>query len=194
MGGIKLLIILSMAAFDLAVVAGCVRPDQLMLDAEDGKLLLKESGTVRTFGQETVGKLGTVVRLDAFDGIGKPFDNVAQKDSGRIGIMFLEGFHIAEAAVFVNEGVLKPLSGFRLADNANLGDEFDVDLNPLAGVGHLLIGFGDILGIRQLDSHSIALAKEAVQTRDGSGIAPLPQLDPEDDNAGVGVSSSHIQN
>ena len=59
------LLILAVAALYLAVVARCVRTDQLMPDAKLGGSFFKQSRQVTFTVGEAIGKLGTVVRLDA---------------------------------------------------------------------------------------------------------------------------------
>ena len=111
--------------------------------------------------------------------------------------MLFESFKIAVAAVFIKKSVLKITAALfglpcRLAHEAGGGNEFHVDLHPLTGMIHLLIGFGDIHGIGRFNGHLAPLSQEPVQARDGSLVALLPQLDPEHHKAGVGVTAAHV--
>ena len=72
MGIIEALLILAMAALDLAVVPGGVRTDQLVADAQFGGGGLEERGKITPGGGETVGELETVVGLYAFSPPGRP--------------------------------------------------------------------------------------------------------------------------
>ena len=81
-----------------------------------------------------------------------------------------------------------------LTDQAGGRDVFNVDLDPLTGVGHLLVGLGDILGVRQFHRHLASLPQKTIQTGYRTGVASLPELDPEDNDPGVGVPSPHILN
>ena len=65
-------------------------------------------------------------------------------------------------------------------------DEFHVDLNALAGIAHLLIGLGNVLGVWRLDRHDPLASQNTVQTGDGTLIAALSELHPEDNQTGIG--------
>lgn len=121
------------------------------------------------------------------------------KLGGRIGAVLFERFQVTEPAIFVKEGVLEVPTGFlgflrRCANQTALRNEFDVNLDALAGVLHLLIGFGHILWIWQLYCHLTTFLQETVQTRDASRIAPLSQLHPEHHQPCVGIAAAHIFN
>ena len=114
---------------------------------------------MRSLRIEPVGELGTVVGLDTFDGKREAFHAVLDEFRGRIGAVFFEGFQIAKAAVFVDEGVLVIITAVFLglfggsADKTGTGDVFDVDLHLLSGIIRLFIRLGNIFGIWQLYGH-----------------------------------------
>ena len=89
---------------------------------------------------------------------------------------------------------MEPLRGLLLAHNAGLRDEFYINLNTLAGIFHLLIWFGNILGVRQLYCHSAAFSQETIQPGNGPGVASLPELDPQHDDPSVRIAAAHVQN
>ena len=64
---IKTLLVFSVAAFDLAIVSGCIRSDQLMADAQGGGCGLKESLVAAILDRETIGELRAIIGLDALD-------------------------------------------------------------------------------------------------------------------------------
>ena len=64
---IKTFQVFPVAAFYLAVMSGRVRADQFMLDAQLGGSFLKKCRDVAFAVGKTVGKLKTVVGLDAFN-------------------------------------------------------------------------------------------------------------------------------
>ena len=64
--GIKTLLILAVAALDLTIVPRRVGADQLVADAKLGSGLFKERRQIAFAIGKTIGKLETVVRLDAF--------------------------------------------------------------------------------------------------------------------------------
>lgn len=106
--------------------------------------------------------------------------------------MFFKCFKKAEPTVFVNGGILIELFPLRLSHKAGRRDEFNINLNTLAGILHLLIRLGNILGIWQFDRHLATSGKNTIQAGDGARIAPLPQLDPEHNKPRVGIPAAHI--
>ena len=193
MGSVEVFVVFAMAAFNLAVVPWREDTDELVPDTEIVKRFLKESGAHCFRAVHPVSELRAVVRLDALNGEGKLLHAMTDKLGGRIGAVLFEGFEIAKAAVFVNEGELVVAAvELRFADKAGDGDELYVDLYPLTGILHLLVWLGDIFRIWQLYRHLSALLKEAIQTGNGSLIAALPELYPEYHQPGVGVSAPHV--
>ena len=193
MGSIEFLIIFAVTALYLSVVPWRVRTDQLMSDSQLHQGRFKKSPLFCGRGVEAVGKFRTIVCLNALNGKGKLSDTVSDKLGGRVGAVLLKGFQIPETAVFVQKGVLvvSALLGSG-TDQTVLRNIFDIDLDPLARITHLLIGFWNILGIWQLHRHLTALSQETIQAGDGACIASLPQLYPEDHQAGVRIPAAHV--
>lgn len=187
MDGIKFLIIFSVTALHLSIVPWCVRTNQFMLDSQLRQSFLKKSQLFCGRGVEPVGKFRAVVCLDALNSIGKFSDTVSDKLGGRIGAVLLKSLQISEAAVFVQKCVLVISAFFGgSADQAAFRNVFDIDLDSLSGVAHLLVGFRDILGVRQFYRHLPALSQKTVQAGDGACIASLTQLHPEHHQPALG--------
>ena len=107
--------------------------------------------------------------------------------------MFLEGFHIAPAGVFINGGILIELFTFCLIDQTTgRKNKLYIDLYPLSGVFHLLIRLGDILGIREFFCHDPLFLKETVKTWNGAFISSLHEFHPENDQTGMRIAPAHI--
>lgn len=193
MRSIELLVIFTVATLHLAVVARCVGTDELVADAELFQFQLKEGRFIGAFWQEAVGKLSAVVGLDTFNEIRELFHNMAQKNGGGIGAVLLKSLYIPESAVLIQEGILKPLRRLLLVHNTSLRNEFHIDLNTLAGILHLFVGFGNILGVWRFYRHSAAFPQETVQPGNGPGIASLPELDPQHNDPGAWVAAAHVQ-
>ncbi len=154
-----------------------------------------KKGRLVPMGGKTVGKFGAVVRLDALNGAGEGFHKVFHKQGGGIGAVPLKGFHKTPPGIPINGGILEErFPGHPAVDKAGGGDKFDIDLDTLSGMVHLLIRLGDILGVRGMGSHDALLFKEAVEAGNGSGIAALHGLNPENDKASMGVAPAHIGN
>ena len=92
----------------------------------------------------------------------------------------------------IDEGVLVEILTGGIPGQASRRDKLDIDLTALSGIGHLLIGLGNILGIGQLHSHLTPFAQEPVRTRNGAGIFSLSELDTERHQTCVGVPAAHI--
>lgn len=87
--------------------------------------------------------------------------------------MLLKRLQITEAAVFIEEGILI-ISAFLSSstDQTAFGNEFDIDLYPLARILHLLIKLWDIFRVWQLLCYLATLAQETIQSRDRACVAP----------------------
>ena len=163
MGGIKALIVLSVTTFDFTVMPWSKRSDQLVPDAMLHEPDLKQGGFVPVRG-ETIGKLCTVIRLDTFNRQREYFYEMLQKDSGRIGVMLLEGLHIAPAGILIYSSILEELFSNDLAVfQTGRGDKFHINLNPLSRILHLFIVLGDILRVGRLHSQDSLLSEDAIE-------------------------------
>lgn len=192
MGCIEPFIIFPVAPFHFSIMPGCKRPDELMPNAMLLQVCLEKSGSVLLRG-EAVCELRSVVCLDAFDGTREGLDQVVNEHGGRIGAMLFKSFHKPPAGEFINGGVLEELStdDFWILE-AGRRDKFHIHLNTLARVTHLLIRLGDILGIRRFNGHNALPSEETVQPGDRTGIAPLPELNPENNQPGIRVAPTHV--
>ena len=192
MGCIKTFIILAMAALYLPIVTGSKGADDLMPYPMCFQVLLEESRFVPVCSK-AVGKFRSVIRLDALDGERERFYEVFHKLCGRIGVVFLKGFHKAPSGVLINGSVLEEvLANDPAVFETGGGDEFYVYLDTLAGIVHLLIGLWNVFWIGRMDRHDTLFFEETVESGDGAGITALPEFDPENDQAGVGITASHI--
>ena len=95
--------------------------------------------------------------MDIRNGIRGLLNNIVKEDAGRKGAVFLKSLGIAETGTPVDEGVaywrtgeLVKLLTNGISDKASRRNKHDVDLPALSGTGHLLMGLGNILGMRQL--------------------------------------------
>lgn len=193
MGCIEPLIVLPVAAFHLAVMPWRIGTDYLVPDAVLLQTHLEKGGLIPV-GGEAVGKFGAVIRLDALNQAGEGFHKVFHKQCGGIGAVLFKGFHKAPPGILVNGGILEKM----FADNpavhkAGRGDEFHIHLYTLSGMVHLLIRLRDIFGVRGMESHNALLFEEAVKTGDGAGVTALHEFNPENDEAGIRVTSAHIE-
>ena len=145
-GVIESLLIFPVAAFDLAVVAGRVRANQLVADAEAGGGGLEECFLAAILDGEAVGELSAVVGLDAFDldaAAGIPGDGFLQEVGGGEGALLLISAEKTQAGELVDGSVLiQPQT--RIGDAAP-GDNLYIDLYAFARMCHLLVRFSNIL-------------------------------------------------
>ncbi len=93
MGEIEAFLIFAVAAFDLAIVSGCVGTDEFVVDAHLFSRFLKKCQLL--FGRgETVGKLTAIVGLDTLDldtPALEPGDGLFQEVGRGIGRLFCVG-------------------------------------------------------------------------------------------------------
>lgn len=193
MCGIKTFIVLPVASFHFAVMPGRIGTDQLMPDAVALQMDLEHGGLVLS-GGKAVGEFVSIIRLDAFNGTGKSFDQMLQEHGRRIGVMLLEGFDKPPSGILVDSGILEELfSDHPAVNQTGRRNELHIDLDALAGVFHLFIGFRYILGIGRMNRHDALSAQEAVKPRNGTGVAPPHKFYPEDDQPGIRITPAHIQ-
>ena len=76
MAGIKLFIVFSMTALHLSIMSGCVRTNEFVADAELRQGCFKQCGLIFLVCIQTIGKLHSIIRLDAFDGIGELLNHI----------------------------------------------------------------------------------------------------------------------
>lgn len=192
-GGIEPLVVLPVAALHFSVVPWRKRADQFVPDPQLFQTHLKNGRLIRTaIRGKTFCKLLSVVRLHALYGARKSFYQVFQKKHGGVGTVLLKSLYKAPAGVFVNGSVLIELLPFGLVHKADGRDKFHVNLDTLTGMVHLLIRLGDILGVRRFDRGKALLFKETIKAGDRTLITALHKFDPEDDEAGIGITPAHI--
>ena len=107
--GIEALLILPVAALHLAVVPGCVRPDQLVPNAQIHGGPLKEGEGFFLRAGEAIGELKAIIRLDTFHFdpfTGKPFIQPLEKIRRGIGGLFGIGPQEPQPGELVDGGVL----------------------------------------------------------------------------------------
>ena len=68
--------------------------------------------------------------------------------------MFLKGFHVAPAGIFINCSILVKSFPFCLIEQTAGEDKLDIDLDSLSGIRHLLIRLRDVLEIRKFLNHN----------------------------------------
>lgn len=140
--GIEPLRCLSVAPLYFPIMPGSIRMDAFMADSIRAQLGLKEHQFPFLSSGKAFGELGAIVRLDTLNRKGKRFDQMLQEYGGGIGVVIFKGFHKPPAGVSINRPVLVKF----LASNLRIGetysrDEFDVNLDTLTGIPHLLVGF-----------------------------------------------------
>ena len=138
-------LIFSVAALDLAVVAGRIRANQFVTDVQVGGSGLEERLAAAVLDGEAVGELGAIVGLDTLDldaVAGIPGDRFLQEVGGRIGAVLLVGTQISQAGELVDGGILEQLQAW-IGDTATWYDLY-IDLYTLARTRHLLVRFGNV--------------------------------------------------
>ena len=142
MGVVEATLILTVAALYFAIVTGRIGTNQLVPNAQLCSGFLKERDQFTVGLSKAVGKLKSVVSLDTFDGKAVPFEEsicFLQKVRRGVGALFIVSSQVPQPRKLVDGGILKESLPGRTARARN---NLDVNLNTLAGVGHLLVGLG----------------------------------------------------
>ena len=193
MSGIEPLVVLPVAALHLSVMPGRIGADQFMPYPVFLQMFLKK-GWFIPMGSEAVGELRSIVGLDTFNRAGKCLYKVFHKLRGRIGAVFLKGFYKAPSGILIDGCVLKELFSKNLTVfQAGGGNKFDIHLDALSRMIHLLIRLGDVFGVGRMNSHNALLFEEAVKAGNGSGIPSLSKLNPENHKTRMGIAPSHME-
>lgn len=190
---IEALLVLPVAALDLSVVTGGIGADELVSDTQRGSGGLKQSGQKPSAVGKSVGELKAIVGLDALHPdapAGIPLEQPFQEVGGGVGTLFRIGSQEAQAGELIYGGVLEQAE-FRVR-NAPAGHHLHVHLDPLAGIGHLLVRLGFVrflfLGRRKQPQ----FAHDTEQTFRTAGIASFPQPVPQLHHAQVRIAAAHI--
>ena len=108
----------------------------------------------------------------------------------KLGALLLAGSQETKPRELVNGGVLKQAQ-FRVC-NTPAGHYLHIYLDPLAGIGHLLVGFGLVCLFLLRRRKQAQLAHYAKQALRAAGIATLPQPVPQLHHTQVWVTAAHI--
>lgn len=116
-----------------------------------------------------------------------------QKHSRGVGVVFLKGLYISPAGVLIDRRVLVELLSLSLAHQTGRGNVFHIDLYSLSGIAHLFIRLRKVFGVGRLSRHDTQPSENTIQTGNGTRIAALQELYPEDDKACMRISAAHIR-
>ena len=191
--GIEALLILAVTTLHFTVVARRVGTDELVPDTQLGGSGLKQSGEIPLAVGETIGKFKAVIRLDAFhadSSAGIPLEQLFQKIRRGIGGVLRVGSQEAQACELVNSSVLVQAQ-LRACDTA-AGNHLHIYLNPLVGIGHLLVGLWLVGRFLLFLWKQSQFSHDSEQALRAAGVAPLPQTVPQLHHAQVGIAAAHI--
>ena len=174
MTGVKALLVLPVAALDLPVVARRIGTDKLVSDTELCSGGLKQGGKIPLAVGKAVGELKPVVSLNALypdAPAGIPADQLVQEVGGGVGGLFRVGSQEAQAGELVNGGILEQAK-FRVCHTL-ARHHLHIYLDPLAGIGHLLVRLGLANFFLLLLRKQPQFAQNAEQTLRAAGVAPF---------------------
>ena len=176
---VEAFLVFSVTAFDLAVVSGGIGADQLMTDAMSAGDGFKQCFAMAVAVAEAVGELEAVVGLDTFHvhpQSGEEGNRGGEELCGGEGALFVICSQAAHSGELVNGGVLEQVE-FGVGD-AVAWHDFDIDLDAFAGVGHLLVRLGRILGLGFGRGKHAQFSHRPIQGFRTSGVAshshPVP--------------------
>lgn len=145
MGVVKTFLILAVAAFNLAVMAGCIGRNEFVTDAQTSSCLFETGGNILFGVGKAIGKFKTIVGLNALNSDAAPSEpggHLFKEVGGGIGALLFICAKETQTAELINGGVLEKTQLW-VGDTGTWND-FHIHLDPLTGVGHLLIRLGDI--------------------------------------------------
>ena len=191
--GIEILIVLSMRALYFSVMSWRIRSDFSVPDTQRCQFFFKHGQfRVGFIAAKALRKFSAIICLYTFYRKRKGSEHVFQKDSGRIRGNLPESFHIAESGKFIDCRVLIELFPGCISCDANRRNVFHVDLYTLSGGGHLFIRLWNIFGICRLLRSQFQSFQSTPESGDRTGIAPLFEFYPKDDQTGMRIASAHI--
>lgn len=191
--GIEAFLILAVTTLHFTVVARRVGSDELVADTQVGGGGLKQSREIPLAVGKSVGKFKTVVGLDTFhaDSAARiPLEQLFQKIRRGIGGVLRVGSQEAQACELVNSSVLVQAQ-LRVCDTA-AGNHLHIYLNPLAGIGHLLVGLWLVGRFLLSGWEQPQLSHYPEQALRAAGVAPLPQPVPQLHHTQLWIAEAHI--
>ena len=195
MGAVEKVLILAVAAFNLAVVPGGVGTNEFVVNAEFGSCGFKKSGQMALAWGKTIGEFEAIICLNAFDGYSSsliPSGEFSQEISRRVGALFFIGGQEAKSGEFVNGSILEQAK-FGIC-NAASWDDLDINLDTLTRILHDLVRLGCVLFLGyRLNEHPFP-AHDAKQAFRAACIAALSQPVPEFKHSKGRIPASQIPN
>lgn len=192
-GRIKAFLVFAVAALHFTIVSGCIRADQLMLDAQVGGSFLKKGLDILFTVGKTVGKFKAVVGLDTFHSdtsAGIPLHQPFQEIGRGVGGLFRVGRKETEPGELVNCGILKQAQ-LRVSDAA-AGNDFHIHLDYFPRMSHLLVRFWRVSLFLLLLWEHAQFAHDSKQALGPPGIAALFQSMPQFHQTKMRVTAAHI--
>ncbi len=194
MGVVEAFLVFPVASLNLAIVTRRIGADLFVLDVQEAERLLKQGKMFCFIVGEAVGKLKTIVSLNAFHFETFSFefiDNPEQELIRRISGLFRISTQDPITGILVNSGVLEQAK-FWISD-AFTRNDFHINLDSFPGMSHLLIRFG-LVGILLFDCYKPFAFQYPPEGFQASGITSFSQLAPEFNHPEFGVSSPHVMN
>ena len=164
-----------------------------MSDAQLVSRFFKQGRQIAVTVRKTVGKLKTVVRLNALHldpAACIPRRQLTKKVCRRISRLFCAGSKEPQTAELVNSSVLKQTK-LGICNTAAWND-FHIHLDALAGMGHLLVWLGFAGVFRLFGRKHPKLSHHAEQALRAASVSTLPQAVPEFDHAKRRIPAAHI--
>ena len=122
--------------------------------------------------------------------VGIPLEQLFQEIGGGTGGLLRVGGQEAQACKLINGSILEQAQ-LRVSDAA-AGDHLHIYLNPLAGIGHLLVGLWLAGRFLLFGWEQPQLSHDPEQALRAAGIATLPQPVPQFHHAEAGVPAAHV--
>ena len=195
MTAIETFLVFAVTAFDLTVVSGSIRPNELVLNAQSEGSYFKKRRDVALACRETIGKLEAVVCLNTFNRYTSPrvpSNEFLKKIGRRVCALFTVRCQEAKSGKLIYSGVLIQ-SKLRIGNTASWNN-FDIHLYSLPRISHLLVRFWYITLFSLFLFEHTKPFHDTIQDFRSAGIASIFQAMPQLDHSQIGISTAHILN
>ena len=87
---------------------------------------------------------------------------VIYKEGRGIGAVFPKSLHKTPSGILINRSILIEMLAFGLIYKTDGRDKFNINLDTLSGILHLLIGLSNVFGVVWFNSQNTLLTEKAV--------------------------------
>ena len=193
MAAIETFLVFAVTAFDLTVVSGSIRPNELVLNAQPEGSYFKKRRDVTLACRKAIGELKAIVGLNTFNRYPSPLvpsNEFLKKIGRRVCALFRVRRQEAKSGELIYSGVLIQ-SKLRIGNTASWNN-FDIHLYSLPRISHLLVRFWYITLFSLFLFEHTKPFHDTIQAFRSAGIASFFQAMPQLNHSQIGIAVTHI--